>query len=311
LLNKNSKIFLAGHTGLVGSAILRFLKKKNYKNIVTASSRKINFLDQRKTYSFLKRNKFNSVIIAAAKVGGIKANNTYRAQFIYENLEIQNNLIHGSYLAGVKNLLFLGSSCVYPKNCSQPMKESYLLSGKLEKTNEPYAIAKIAGIKMCENYNYQYKTNYKCIMPTNTFGPNDNYDFENSHFFPALLKKIIIAKKNNKKIITLWGDGKAKREIIYADDVANAAIFFLGRKMKDCLINVGSGVEMTIKQYAYFIKDIIYPELKIKFDNNKELNGVKRKFLNTSVARSYGWKAECDLSDSVRYLYEVLEKKFK
>lgn len=311
MLNKNSKIFLAGHTGLVGSAILRFLKKKNYKNIVTASSRKINFLDQRKTYSFLKRNKFNSVIIAAAKVGGIKANNTYRAQFIYENLEIQNNLIHGSYLAGVKNLLFLGSSCVYPKNCSQPMKESYLLSGKLEKTNEPYAIAKIAGIKMCENYNYQYKTNYKCIMPTNTFGPNDNYDFENSHFFPALLKKIIIAKKNNKKFITLWGDGKAKREIIYADDVANAAIFFLGRKMKDCLINVGSGVEMTIKQYAYFIKDIIYPELKIKFDNNKELNGVKRKFLNTSVARSYGWKAECDLSDSVRYLYEVLEKKFK
>ena len=311
MLNKNSKIFLAGHTGLVGSAILRFLKKKNYKNIVTASSRKINFLDQRKTYSFLKRNKFNSVIIAAAKVGGIKANNTYRAQFIYENLEIQNNLIHGSYLAGVKNLLFLGSSCVYPKNCSQPMKESYLLSGKLEKTNEPYAIAKIAGIKMCENYNYQYKTNYKCIMPTNTFGPNDNYDFENSHFFPALLKKIIIAKKNNKKFITLWGDGKAKREIIYADDVANAAIFFLGRKMKDCLINVGSGVEMTIKQYAYFIKDIIYPELKIKFDNNKELNGVKRKFLNTSVARSYGWKAECDLSDSVRYLYKVLEKKFK
>jgi len=311
LLNKNSKIFLAGHTGLVGSAILRFLKKKNYKNIVTASSRKINFLDQRKTYSFLKKNKFNSVIIAAAKVGGIKANNTYRAQFIYENLEIQNNLIHGSYLAGVKNLLFLGSSCVYPKNCRQPMKESYLLSGKLEKTNEPYAIAKIAGIKMCENYNFQYKTNYKCIMPTNTFGPNDNYDFEDSHFFPALLKKIIIAKKNNKKFITLWGDGKAKREIIYADDVANAAIFFLGRKMKDCLINVGSGVEMTIKQYAYFIKDIIYPELKIKFDNNKELNGVKRKFLNTSVARSYGWKAECDLSNSVRHLYEVLEKKFK
>jgi len=311
LLNKNSKIFLAGHTGLVGSAILRFLKKNNYKNIVTASSRKINFLDQRKTYSFLKRNKFNSVIIAAAKVGGIKANNTYRAQFIYENLEIQNNLIHGSYLAGVKNLLFLGSSCVYPKNCRQPMKESYLLSGKLEKTNEPYAIAKIAGIKMCENYNFQYKTNYKCIMPTNTFGPNDNYDFENSHFFPALLKKIIIAKKNNKKFITLWGDGKAKREIIYADDVANAAIFFLGRKMKDGLINVGSGLEMTIKQYAYFIKDIIYPELKIKFDNNKELNGVKRKFLDTSVARSYGWKAECDLSDSVRYLSKVLEQKFQ
>lgn len=310
MLTKNSKIFLAGHTGLVGSAILRFLKKKNYKNIVTASSSKINFLDQSKTFSFLKRNKFKAVIIAAAKVGGIKANNTYRAQFIYENLQIQNNLIHGSYLSGVKNLLFLGSSCVYPKDCKQPMKESYLLDGKLEETNEPYAIAKIAGIKMCENYNFQYKTNYKCIMPTNTFGPNDNYDFENSHFFPALLKKIIIAKKRNKKSIILWGDGKAKREIIYVDDVASAAIFFLERKTKDFLINVGSGIEMTIKQYAYFIKNIIYPELKIKFDNNRELNGVKRKFLDISLAKSYNWKPNCNLGNSVRYLYKILEKKF-
>ena len=310
MLTKNSKIFLAGHTGLVGSAILRFLKKKNYKNIVTASSSKINFLDQSKTFSFLKRNKFKAVIIAAAKVGGIKANNTYRAQFIYENLQIQNNLIHGSYLYGVKNLLFLGSSCVYPKDCKQPMKESYLLDGKLEETNEPYAIAKIAGIKMCENYNFQYKTNYKCIMPTNTFGPNDNYDFENSHFFPALLKKIIIAKKRNKKSIILWGDGKAKREIIYVDDVASAAIFFLERKTKDFLINVGSGVEMTIKQYAYFIKSIIYPELKIKFDNNRELNGVKRKFLDISLAKSYNWRPNCNLGNSVRYLYKTLEKKF-
>jgi GDP-L-fucose synthase len=310
LSTKNSKIFLAGHTGLVGSAILRFLKKKNYKNIVTASSSKINFLDQSKTFSFLKRNKFKAVIIAAAKVGGIKANNTYRAQFIYENLQIQNNLIHGSYLSGVKNLLFLGSSCVYPKDCKQPMKESYLLSGKLEETNEPYAIAKIAGIKMCENYNFQYKTNYKCIMPTNTFGPNDNYDYEHSHFFPALLKKIIIAKKRNKKSIILWGDGKAKREIIYVDDVASAAIFFLERKTKDFLINVGSGIEMTIKQYAYFIKSIIYPELKIKFDNNRELNGVKRKFLDISLAKSYNWKPNCNLGNSVRYLYKILEKKF-
>lgn len=310
MLTKNSKIFLAGHTGLVGSAILRFLKKKNYKNIVTASSSKINFLDQSKTCSFLKRNKFKAVIIAAAKVGGIKANNTYRAQFIYENLQIQNNLIHGSYLSGVKNLLFLGSSCVYPKDCKQPMKESYLLDGKLEETNEPYAIAKIAGIKMCENYNFQYKTNYKCIMPTNTFGPNDNYDYEHSHFFPALLKKIIIAKKRNKKSIILWGDGKAKREIIYVDDVASAAIFFLERKTKDFLINVGSGIEMTIKQYAYFIKSIIYPELKIKFDNNRELNGVERKFLDISLAKSYNWKPNCNLGNSVRYLYKILEKKF-
>lgn len=310
MLTKNSKIFLAGHTGLVGSAILRFLKKKNYKNIVTVSSSKINFLDQSKTFSFLKRNKFKAVIIAAAKVGGIKANNTYRAQFIYENLQIQNNLIHGSYLSGVKNLLFLGSSCVYPKDCKQPIKESYFLDGKLEETNEPYAIAKIAGIKMCENYNFQYKTNYKCIMPTNTFGPNDNYDYEHSHFFPAFLKKIIIAKKRNKKSIILWGDGKAKREIIYVDDVASAAIFFLEKKTKDFLINVGSGVEMSIKQYAYFIKSIIYPELKIKFDNNRELNGVKRKFLDISLAKSYNWKPNCNLGNSVRYLYKILEKKF-
>lgn len=310
MLNKNSKILLAGHTGLVGSAILRLLKKKKYQNIVTASTKQINFLDQSRTYSFLKTNKFKAVIVAAAKVGGIKANNRLRAQFIFENLQIQNNLIHGSYLSGVKDLLFLGSSCVYPKDCKQPMKESYLLNGKLEQTNEPYAIAKIAGIKMCENYNLQYKTNYKCIMPTNTFGPNDNYDSEYSHFFPALLKKIIIAKKRNKKFITLWGDGQAKREVIYADDVARAAIFFLERKINHFLINIGSGKEMTIKQYAYLIKKIIYPKLKIKFDNNKKLNGVKRKFLDTSVARSYNWKAECDLSDSIRYLYKILENKF-
>ena len=199
-MNKNSKIFLAGHNGLVGSAILRILKKNKYKNIITKPKKKLNLLDQNKTFKFLKKNEIDHVIIAAAKVGGIKANNDFKADFIYRNLQIQNNLIHGSYLANIKNLLFLGSSCIYPKNCKQPMKESYLLTNTLEKTNEPYAIAKIAGIKMCESYNYQYKTNYKCIMPTNTFGPNDNYDTHNSHFFPALLKKIILAKRARKKI---------------------------------------------------------------------------------------------------------------
>ena len=308
-MNNKSRIFLAGHKGLVGSAILRLLKKKNYKNIITKPHNKLDLLDQKKTFSFLKKNKINVVIIAAAKVGGIKANNNFKAEFIYNNLQIQNNLIHGSYLAGIKNLLFLGSSCIYPKNSKQPMKESYLLTSSLEKTNEPYSIAKIAGIKMCESYNYQYKTNYKCLMPTNTFGPNDNYDTQESHFIPALIKKIIIAKKLNKKSIVLWGTGKSKREIIYVDDIAEATIFFLKRNTKDTFINIGSNYEMTIAGYANFIKKIIYPKLKIKFDNNKSLDGVKRKLMDSSLARSYGWKPKHDLNNSIINLYKTLKEK--
>ena len=308
-MNNKSRIFLAGHKGLVGSAILRLLKKKNYKNIITKPHNKLDLLDQKKTFNFLKKNKINVVIIAAAKVGGIKANNNFKAEFIYNNLQIQNNLIHGSYLAGIKNLLFLGSSCIYPKNSKQPMKESYLLTSSLEKTNEPYSIAKIAGIKMCESYNYQYKTNYKCLMPTNTFGPNDNYDTQESHFIPALIKKIIIAKKLNKKSIVLWGTGKSKREIIYVDDIAEATIFFLKRNTKDTFINIGSNYEMTIAGYANFIKKIIYPKLKIKFDNNKSLDGVKRKLMDSSLARSYGWKPKHDLNNSIINLYKTLKEK--
>ena len=308
-MNNKSRIFLAGHKGLVGSAILRLLKKKNYKNIITKPHNKLDLLDQKKTFSFLKKNKINVVIIAAAKVGGIKANNNFKAEFIYNNLQIQNNLIHGSYLAGIKNLLFLGSSCIYPRNSKQPMKESYLLTSSLEKTNEPYSIAKIAGIKMCESYNYQYKTNYKCLMPTNTFGPNDNYDTQESHFIPALIKKIIIAKKLNKKSILLWGTGKCKREIIYVDDIAEATIFFLKRNTKDTFINIGSNYEMTISGYANLIKKIIYPKLKIKFDNNKSLDGVKRKLMDSSLARSYGWKPKHDLNNSIINLYKTLKAK--
>ena len=308
-MNNKSRIFLAGHKGLVGSAILRLLKKKNYKNIITKPHNKLDLLDQKKTFNFLKKNKINVVIIAAAKVGGIKANNNFKAEFIYNNLQIQNNLIHGSYLAGIKNLLFLGSSCIYPRNSKQPMKESYLLTSSLEKTNEPYSIAKIAGIKMCESYNYQYKTNYKCLMPTNTFGPNDNYDTQESHFIPALIKKIIIAKKLNKKSILLWGTGKCKREIIYVDDIAEATIFFLKRNTKDTFINIGSNYEMTISGYANLIKKIIYPKLKIKFDNNKSLDGVKRKLMDSSLARSYGWKPKHDLNNSIINLYKTLKEK--
>ena len=308
-MNKNSKIFLAGHKGLVGSAIFRLLKNKGYNNIIIAPKKQLDLLNQLKTFKFLKKNKIDVVIIAAAKVGGIRANNEYRAEFIYNNLQIQNNLIHGSYLAGVRDLLFLGSSCIYPKKCKQPMKENFLLTGSLEKTNEPYSIAKISGIKMCESYNYQYKSNYKCLMPTNTFGPNDNYNTYSSHFLPALLKKVILAKRLKKKSITLWGTGKCKREVIYVDDIANAALFFLTKKISQTYLNIGSGKEMKISEYADLVKNIIYPELKIKFNNDKTLDGVKRKLLDSNLARSYGWIPKIKLPDAIELTYQLIKNK--
>ena len=310
-MNKNSNIFVAGHKGLVGSAILRMLKKTGYKNIITANRNKLNLLNQSKTFNFIKKNKIDIVIIAAAKVGGIKANNKYKAEFIYNNLQIQNNLIHGAYLAGIQNLLFLGSSCIYPRKSKQPMKESYLLSGFLEKTNEPYAVAKIAGLKMCESYNYQFKTNFKCLMPTNTFGPNDNYDINNSHFLPALLRKVILAKRLKKKSITLWGTGKCKREVIHVDDVASAVIFFLKKKIPQTYLNIGSGKEMKISDYANLVKNTIYPTLNIKFNKDKSLDGVKRKLLDSSVARSFGWKPKIEISKGIELTYKLIkDKKF-
>ena len=230
MINKNSKIFLAGHSGHVGSAILRSLVKKKYKKILIADKKKLNLLDQKKVFKFLKKHKPKYVIVAAARVGGVYANNTFRGKFIYENLEIQNNLIHGSLLSGVKNLIFLGSSCIYPSNISKPINEKMLLTGKLEYTNEPYAIAKIAGIKLCENYNKQYKTNYKCLMPCNSYGPNDNYNLKTSHFFAALFKKIYIAKKRGLKSIEIWGSGKPKREVMFVDDIADACIYFMEKR---------------------------------------------------------------------------------
>ena len=227
MIGKNSKIFVAGHNGMIGSAIVRKLTQFKYKYIFVRSRRQLDLTDQGKVFSYLKKIKPDAVILAAAKVGGINANNKYRGEFIYENLSIQNNIIHGSYIAGVKNLIFLGSSCIYPKNCKQPIKEKYLLSSHLEKTNEPYAIAKIAGLKLCESYNLQYNLNYKCLMPCNSYGINDNYDLSTSHFLPALIRKIIEALKNNKDYITIWGSGKPLRELIYCDDVADACIFFL------------------------------------------------------------------------------------
>ena len=293
-LKKNSKIFIAGHNGMVGSSILRHFKKKKYKNILIVDKKKLNLLDQVKVKKFLIKNKPDFVIIAAAKVGGIMANNSFKGEFIYENLVIQTNLIHSSYLAGVKKLIFLGSSCVYPKFCKQPIKEKYLLNGKLEPTNDAYAVAKIAGIKMCESYNNQYGLNYICLMPTNLYGPNDNYNLKNSHFFPALISKIYKAKICKKKTLKIWGNGKAKREIMFVDDLANACEFFLKKRVKHTIINIGSGQEKTILDYSKFLMKKMNTNLKILFDKKKP-NGTPRKIVNINLAKKYGWKPKISL----------------
>ena len=305
MVNKRSTIYIAGHIGLVGSAIVRKLKEKGYKNLVTKTRRELDLLDQKKVFQFIKKIKPNFIFLAAAKVGGIHHNNIKRAEFIYENLTIQNNIIHSAYKCGVKDIIFLGSSCVYPRNCKQPIKEEYLLSGKLEDTNEPYAIAKIAGIKMCENYNLQYKTNYKCLMPTNTFGPNDNYHKVNSHFFPALIRKIDDIRKNNKKTLIIWGDGSAKREIIYVDDLADACVYFMNKKIRETVINIGSGKEYRVKDYAKKYLEILLPNKKIiiKYDKTKP-NGTPRKILDISLAKKYGWTAKANLKEAIIATYK-------
>ena len=294
MINKKSKIFVAGHRGMIGSAILRKLNELNYKKIYFRSKNQLDLTNQTKVYKYFKKIKPDAVILAAAKVGGIKANNEKRGEFIYENLAIQNNVIDSSFKNGVKNLIFLGSSCVYPKNCKIPIKESYLLSNYLEKTNEPYAIAKIAGINLCESYNIQYGVNYKCLMPCNAYGINDNYDINNSHFFPALIRKIINALENNKSYIKIWGSGKPLREMIFCDDVADACIYFLNKKTKHSLINIGTGVEKSINEYARYIMSHLGVNLEIKRENVK-LDGTYRKLMDLSIAKKYGWKFKTNL----------------
>ena len=312
MLSKDCKIYVAGHGGLVGSAVLRVLKKKGFKKIFFKTSKQLDLRKQKSVFDYLAKIKPDAVIICSGKVGGIKANNKFRGEFIYDNLSIQNNIIHGSFKAKVKNLIFLGSSCIYPKYSKQPIKEDYLLSGILEKTNEPYAIAKIAGIKLCESYNSQYKTNYKCLMPSNLFGQNDNYNLENSHFLPAVIKKIYNANLSNVKKLVFWGTGSSKRELTFVDDIAEACLFFLGKKTKHTIINIGSGYEDSIKGYINFISRKMLNKSKILFDNNKAMDGTPRKLLDCKIARSYGWKPKFKFSSALDITYaDFLKNKSK
>ncbi len=302
LINFSDKIFLAGHNGLVGSAVFKKLKEKGFKNIIIANKKKLNLLDQKKVLKFFKNNKPKALIICAARVGGVNANKNNKADFIFENLTIQNNLIHSAFLNKVERLVFLGSSCIYPARSKQPIKEKYLLSGPLEKTNDAYAVAKIAGIKYCQSLNEQYRKNYICLMPTNVFGIKDNYDLESSHFIPALIRKIDTAVKKNQNFIEVWGTGSAKREVMYVEDLADAIVFFLNKKTKESLINIGTGFEKTINQFAKILINISGRKLKIK-NIKKDLNGVKRKLLNTDLARKYGWKSKNDIIEKLSETY--------
>ena len=308
MINLRSKIYIAGHNGLVGSAILRKLKKKGYKKIIYASKNKLDLTNQSSVYNYLKRNKPDFIFICAAKVGGILFNKKFKADFITENILIQTNLINGAFLNGIKNLIFLGSSCVYPKNCTQPIKEEYLMSGKLEETNDSYAIAKIVGIKMCQSFNEQYKLNYKCLMPANTFGPNDNYDKNNSHFISAIIKKVHDLSGSNSNKLCLWGNGKPKRELIYVDDLAEACIYFMKKKTNHSLINIGTGKDYSISYYARLVsKLILNKKIKIYYDKSKP-NGVLRKVMDVSLAKKYGWKSKIKLNEAILKTYESYKK---
>jgi GDP-L-fucose synthase len=313
------KIFIAGHKGMVGSALVRLLKRKKVK-IITKEKKELNLLDQKKVQSFFKNNKIDQVYLAAAKVGGIHANNTYPAEFIYENLMIQNNVIHSAFLSGVKKLLFLGSSCIYPKNSTQPMKEEELLTGKLEPTNEPYAIAKIAGIKMCESYNRQYENShgvdYRCVMPTNLYGPGDNYHPDNSHVIPALIRRFHNAKVNNLKFVNIWGTGSPLREFLYVEDMARASIQIMNLDKKKYIkivkpmshINIGSGQEVSIKTLAKKIKKIVGFKGDIKFDKTKP-NGILRKLNEIRRLNKIGFKFKIDIEQGLSQTYmDFMEK---
>ncbi|MEK7203268.1 MAG: GDP-L-fucose synthase [Patescibacteria group bacterium] len=302
-MEKKSKIYIAGHRGLVGSAITRKLKSLGYKNLVLKTKDELNLLDQSAVIDFFNKEKPEFVFLAAAKVGGILANNTYKAQFIYENLQIQNNIIHQSYLNNVKKLLFLGSSCIYPRECSQPIKEEYLLTGPLEPTNEPYAIAKIAGIKMCQSYNCQYNTNFIAVMPTNLYGQGDNFDLNNSHVIPALIKKFHEGKINNSSAAIVWGTGSPKREFLFVDDLADACVFLMNNYNEKEIINIGTGADISIKELAELIKNIVGYKGKINWDLTKP-DGTLKKLLDVSKLHNAGWHHKINLEQGIKMTYE-------
>ena len=302
-MEKESKIYVAGHRGMVGSAIVRKLTSLGYTNLLTRTSAELDLRNQQQVADFFEVEKPEYVFLAAAKVGGIVANNTYRADFLYENLAIQNNIIHGSYLNKVKKLMFLGSSCIYPKLAPQPLKESYLLSGYLEQTNEPYAIAKIAGIKMCEAYRAQYGCNFISVMPTNLYGTNDNYDLVNSHVLPAMIRKFHEAKEKGASEMTLWGTGSPMREFLHADDLAEACLFLMENYNESELVNIGTGEDVTIKNLAALVKQIIGFQGEIVWDNSKP-DGTPRKLMDVSKLHGLGWHHKIALEDGIKLAYQ-------
>lgn len=310
-MNTESKIYVAGHTGLVGSAIVRCLVKNGYKNILTADYPGLDLTRQNEVETFFEKHRPKYVFLAAAKVGGIQANDCYRGDFIYVNLAIQTNVIHAAFKTGVKKLLFLGSSCIYPRECPQPIREECLLTGPLEQTNEPYAIAKVAGLKLCESYNRQYETDFIAAMPTNLYGPNDNYDLETSHVLPALIRKFVEAKQNAKPCVTVWGTGKVRREFLHVDDAADACVYLmknvsaadlnrLGKGSADhlCFVNVGTGEDVSIAKLASTIKDAVGYSGDINFDHTKP-DGTPQKLLDVSRLASLGWRASTPLDEGI------------
>ena len=303
-MNKSAKIFVTGHRGMVGSALVRRLQVGGYDNIVTRTHSELDLLDQHAVHAFLAELKPDYIFVAAAKVGGIQANNRYRADFLYQNLLIEANLIHGAHLAGVQRLMFLGSSCIYPRDCPQPIKEDYLLTGPLEQTNEPYAIAKIAGIKLCESYNFQYGRRYVSVMPTNLYGPNDNYDLDSSHVLPALIRKAHEAKQRGDAEYVVWGSGNPRREFLYVDDLADACAFLMEQGYDGPLLNIGTGEDVTIRELAETVMQVIGFNGQIVYDSSKP-DGTPRKWLDVSRLAALGWRAQTPLRQGIQMAYDA------
>ena len=301
-MNLKDRIYIAGHRGMVGSAIVRKLQQQGHKNLLTRTSAELDLRNQQQVNGFFAKEQPDHVFLAAAKVGGILANDTYRAEFIYDNIMIQNNVIHASYLNRVKKLMFLGSSCIYPKMAPQPLKEEYLLTGELEKTNEPYAIAKIAGIKMCDAYRSQYGCNFISVMPTNLYGPNDNYDLKTSHVLPALIRKFHMAKVNGDKSVTIWGSGSPRREFLHADDLADACYYLMQHYNEPGFVNIGTGEDLPIRELALMIKEIVGYAGSLEYDNSKP-DGTPRKLMDVSKLHALGWTASIGLREGVEKVY--------